>query len=194
MCHPFSSSYTATYFRYFWEVVFNLVTLLQKQLLLFATGSDRIPVGGMTEMQFKITRVSNLDMWVIQTHRVLAPGNLEWNFRKAVFKLNLVIDDWGTSCEVALGWMLLDLTDDKSTLVQVMAWCRQATSHYLSQGWPRIMLLYGITRPQWVNSWAPVRCEFNFRYFIFKLISVIPEASFVKLPSYECHRTSPLIS
>ena len=23
------------------------------------------------------------------------------------------------------------LTDDKSTLVQVMAWCRQATSHYL---------------------------------------------------------------
>ena len=26
-----------------------------------------------------------------------------------------------------------DLTDDKSTLVQVMAWCRQATSHYLKQ-------------------------------------------------------------
>ena len=24
-----------------------------------------------------------------------------------------------------------DLTDDKSTLVQVKAWCRQATSHYL---------------------------------------------------------------
>ena len=30
-----------------------------------------------------------------------------------------------------------DLTYDKSTLVQVMAWCRQATSHYLSQCWPR---------------------------------------------------------
>ena len=29
-----------------------------------------------------------------------------------------------------------DLTEDKSTLVQVMAWCRQATSHYLSQCWP----------------------------------------------------------
>ena len=29
--------------------------------------------------------------------------------------------------------MPLDLTDDKWTLVQVMAWCRQATSHYLSQ-------------------------------------------------------------
>ena len=44
-----------------------------------------------------------------------------------------------------------DLTDDKSTLVQVMAWCRQATSHYLSQGWPRFMLPYGVTRPQWVK-------------------------------------------
>ena len=29
--------------------------------------------------------------------------------------------------------LILDLTDDKSTLVQVMAWCRQATSHYLNQ-------------------------------------------------------------
>ena len=45
------------------------------------------------------------------------------------------------------------LTDDKSTLVQVMAWCRQATSHYLSQFWPRSMSPYGVTRPQWVNSY-----------------------------------------
>ena len=34
--------------------------------------------------------------------------------------------------EIALRWMPPDLTDDKSTSVQVMAWCRQATSHYLS--------------------------------------------------------------
>ena len=47
--------------------------------------------------------------------------------------------------------MPLDLTDDKSTLVQVMAWCRQATSHYLSQCWPSCMSPYGITRPQWVK-------------------------------------------
>ena len=31
--------------------------------------------------------------------------------------------------------MSLDFAADKSTLVQVMAWCRQATSHYLSQCW-----------------------------------------------------------
>ena len=47
--------------------------------------------------------------------------------------------------------MPLDHTDDKSTLVQVMAWCRQATSHYLSQCWPRSMPPNGVTRPQWVN-------------------------------------------
>ena len=59
---------------------------------------------------------------------------------------------WGISNEIALRWMPLDLTDDKSTLVQVMAWCRQATSHYLSQCWPRSMLPNGVTRPQWVNT------------------------------------------
>ena len=58
---------------------------------------------------------------------------------------------WVTSCEIPLSWISLNLTDDKSTLVQVMACCRQATSHYLNQCWPRFMSLYGITRPQWVN-------------------------------------------
>ena len=57
----------------------------------------------------------------------------------------------GISCEPVLRWLLLDLTGDKSTLVQVMAWCRQATSHYLSQCWPRSMSPYGTTRLQWVN-------------------------------------------
>ena len=58
--------------------------------------------------------------------------------------------------EIALWWLSLDVTDDKSTLVQVMAWCRQATSHYLNQCWPRSLSLYGITRPQWVKiSYEP---------------------------------------
>ena len=51
--------------------------------------------------------------------------------------------------------MSLDLTDDKSTLVQVMAWCRQATCHYLSQCWPRSLSPYGVTRPQWVKRLRP---------------------------------------
>ena len=57
--------------------------------------------------------------------------------------------------EIAIRWMSLDLTDNKSTLILVMAWCRQATSHYLNQCWPRSMSPYGITRPRWVNSLWP---------------------------------------
>ena len=33
-----------------------------------------------------------------------------------------------------------------------MAWCHQAPSHYLHQCWPKSMLPYGITRPQWVKQ------------------------------------------
>ena len=82
----------------------------------------------------------------------LAPGMFEWKFRHVIFKLMLVIDGWGIPCETALIWMSLNFTDDQSTLVQVMAWCHQATSHYLSQCWPRSLSPYGVTRPQWVNA------------------------------------------
>ena len=41
--------------------------------------------------------------------------------------------------------------EDMSTLIQVMDRCRQATSHYLSQSWPRFVLLYGVaTKTHWV--------------------------------------------
>ena len=96
-------------------------------------------------------------IWLINS---LAPGKFEWNFRYVIFKWILVIDGWGISCEVAIIWMLLDFTDDQSTLVQVMAWCRQAASHYLSQCWPRSLSPYGVTRPQWVN----------FKYMKFKFV------------------------
>ena len=52
----------------------------------------------------------------------LVPGTFEWNF-KAIFMLILVIGGWRISCCIDLRWMSLDLTDDKSTLVQVMVWC-----------------------------------------------------------------------
>ena len=45
----------------------------------------------------------------------------EFSFANAVFILIIVSHDWGFSCEIALRWMPLYLTDDKSTSVQVMA-------------------------------------------------------------------------
>ena len=47
--------------------------------------------------------------------------------------------------------ILLHTLHDKSTLVQVMAWCCEATSYYLSQYWPRSVSPYNISRPYWVN-------------------------------------------
>ena len=54
----------------------------------------------------------------------LALGRFEWYLIQVIVKLISVIDGWGISCETAIRWMSLDLSDDKSTLVQVMAWCR----------------------------------------------------------------------
>ena len=58
-----------------------------------------------------------------------ARGRFESNLRSVIFKLILGIDGWGIPCEIALGLMSSDLTEGKSTLVQVMALCRQATTH-----------------------------------------------------------------
>ena len=74
----------------------------------------------------------------------LATGRSNSNFRSLIFRLILVTDGWGISFEIALRWKSLDLIDDKSTLVHVMAWCRQATSYYLSQCWPSFLPPYGI--------------------------------------------------
>ena len=60
-------------------------------------------------------------------------------------------DGCDISSKIAVRWISLDLSDDKSTLVQVMAWCHQVTSHYMNQCWPRSLPLYGVTRPQWVK-------------------------------------------
>ena len=77
----------------------------------------------------------------------LAPGKFEWKFRHVIFQQILVVDGWGISCEIVLIWKSLDFTDDQSTLVQVMAWCRQAASHCMNQCWPRSLPPYGVTRP-----------------------------------------------
>ena len=91
--------------------------------------------GGVCGNNNQITfRISDVNLF-----NSLAPGKFEWNFRSLIFQIISVIDGWGISCEVAHRWMSLDITDDKSTMVQVMAWC---------QCWPRSPSPYGITRPR----------------------------------------------
>ena len=61
----------------------------------------------------------------------MVPGTPGCNFKYAICNLVLLICIIKSSFENTTRWISLDLTDDKSTLVQVMAWCRQATVMYI---------------------------------------------------------------
>ena len=82
----------------------------------------------------------------------LAPGRSECDSKNVIFNLVLLIGIFRSSHDNALRWMPQDLADDQSTLVRVISWCRQATSHDLNQCWPTSLLPYGVTRPQWANE------------------------------------------
>ena len=114
----------------------NSIGVLTKPLLKFEHGEG-------------VTLYTKL--WSVMTDpclNSLAPGRCGYYLKLIIFKLASRINVLSVSCEIVLRWMPEDLTNDKSTLVQVMAWCRQATSHYLNQCWPGSISPYGVTRPQ----------------------------------------------
>ena len=65
------------------------------------------------------------DQWWLSVNS-LAPGRPGCHFKTAIFNLVLLIGIFTSSKDNALRWMPRDLSDDKSTLVQVTAWCQQA--------------------------------------------------------------------
>ena len=87
----------------------------------------------------------------------LVLGRCDCDFKLVIFKL-IIKAILSISCEIALKVVnAQELTGDQSTLFQVMAWCHQATSHYLNQCWQSYMMPYGITRLQWVNKSSLMR-------------------------------------
>ena len=75
-----------------------------------------------------------------------------FSFKKTHFKMSFgkwqpsclglnVLRFMSTSCEITLRWIPQNTFDEKSALAQVMAWCHQATSYYLSQCWPRYIII-----------------------------------------------------
>ena len=64
--------------------------------------------------------------------------------KNAIFSLVLLIRIFIFCHHIDIWFMPQDLTNDKSILVEVRDWCRQATSHYLIQCWPSSMSQYGI--------------------------------------------------
>ena len=53
-----------------------------------------------------------------------------------------------------LNWMPWNLTDDKSTLVLSVVWCRHAANHCLSRRWSRSLLPYGVIKPQYIHTYV----------------------------------------
>jgi len=49
-------------------VLFEWAPEMQKRFLRFVTGSDRVPVGGMAEMSFKITRLRDRPVFLPEAH------------------------------------------------------------------------------------------------------------------------------
>ena len=78
----------------------------------------------------------------------MPPRRCVSNFERVISEHMLGIKFMSTSWKMALKWMPQNTFNDKSTLVQAIAWYHQATQNYPSQCWQRSMSLKGVTRPQ----------------------------------------------
>ena len=146
-----------------WQSLSKMELILNQIIWISLCVELWLSVEGVDLMYMKITWQMSLlciNSW--------APGRPGCHFQTTIFNLVLLICFFTLSNDNALRWIPWDLTYDKSSLVQVMAWCRQATSHYLSQCWPNSRSPYGFTRPEWVNSSG---CDF--RHAAFNLVLLI---------------------
>ena len=91
------------------------------------------------------------DIYVSNFFNSLTTGTCGCNFKNIIFRLVSQNGSSGIHHKIVLWWMPQNLTNEKATLVQVMAWCSQETSHYLIQHWPRSMSPYCLIRPQWAD-------------------------------------------
>ena len=64
-----------------------------------------------------------------------------------IFKLIILNDGLGIHHDIVIRWMPHDLTNEKSTLVILMAWNPQATRHYHTQCWTSCMSAFRISKP-----------------------------------------------
>ena len=80
-------------------------------------------------------------IWVLgKLINSLAPGRFGSHIKTIILKCIIQKSSLGTHREIALNWIPQNFSNEKWTLVQVMVWCRQATSHYLSHCWRRYII------------------------------------------------------
>ena len=112
-----------------------------------ATRSSSVHEGLLHTLSTSDTQESKLRVGLVLEvlAKLMVGENSSWEFPKVgvrlILELRLILET-RRYCEIALRWISLDLTIVKWTLVQVMTRCRQATSHYMSQYWPRSVSLW----------------------------------------------------
>ena len=104
---------------------------------------------------YKLLSLAYFIFSYVSTHWFLGVMVMNNDLKSVISDSMLQIMIMNISCENALRWLLQDTFDDKSTMVQVMIWCCQPTSHCLSQRWPRSKALHGATRLKCINSSPP---------------------------------------
>ena len=91
-----------------------------------------------------LTLVVKTGMHFWPTGRVTWNSSIHWllgelDYINVKLNLHLLIGNFRSTYDNAIRWLTIDLADYTSTLDQVIAWCRQATSEYLNQWCLRCM-------------------------------------------------------
>ena len=109
--------------------------------------SEKTPASQYRDQKILISGICMSLGWFHMHLNLVSPGRCSYDFECAIVKHNLGVDSLSIHANIILEWMPEDLVEGKSTLVQVMAWCHQAASHYLNQCRSRSLMPYVITRP-----------------------------------------------
>ena len=80
-------------------------------------------------------------------------------------------------CEIPLIWIPQNTFDnDKSTLVQVMAWCHQATGNHLNQCWPIYM-----------TPWYASQGHNELKYELCYYVDLLPKQLAINNPDFHSY-------
>ena len=88
----------------------------------------------------------------------MRPRRSGHNFADDMFRCVFLIEKVWISIEISLEFDTKSPINNMPTMVQIMAWRLQATSHYLNQPWPNVLAHLCVTPPGWVlNEWLNQR-------------------------------------
>ena len=91
--------------------------------------------------------------WVDYEHKTLRVRQHGRHFPDDIYRCIFLSENIWISIQISLKFVPKGPINNIPSLVQMMAWrpTGQATSHYLNQWWPSLLLHICVTQPQWVK-------------------------------------------